>query len=221
MARRAGSSSGTSSRVSSAISASSRRIRLSSRAARARVSGFDPLQHVGQRDQGAEQLVRRLHLDEGLAGARAGAAADADGVEHQGARGLDPLAHMAAVAAGMLGPGDRVRGVGSGQDGQVAGQDAQAAVHLGHRAPGGTVGVQAPDHHGQHERPQAAAHEGAIQHQGGVQALAPVHRQHGDDGQQVADLQRRLPPHADEAGAEDHGTGDRHDDRQPQRAQQP
>jgi len=181
--------------------------------------GTGRFQHVRQGDQRTEQLVRGLHLDQGLPGARACGAASAYGVQQQGARGLDPVADVAAMGAGVVGPGMGGRGVGGGQGGQVPGQRAEPAIHLGDRAPGRAVGVQAPDQHGQHQRPQAAAHESQSQHRGGLQVLAPVQRQDGDDGQQVADLQRRLAPHAGKAGAEDHQAGQRHHRQQPIRPQ--
>ena len=108
---------------------------------------------IGQRDQRAEYLVRRLQADQALPAARSGNAAHAQRVENDAPSYLDRLAHGAAMFARVCLPGvaavpDGVAAVG--QDGaQVGGEGGQQAVDLGDRAARRQEGVDPPDHQGE------------------------------------------------------------------------
>ena len=129
--------------MSGPMAASQPAIRRIGRATAARLAGV-VFQRVGERDEGGEELFQRLQPDRELGGAAADEAAAAEGLERDVARGLDRVAHAAAVDGGMLLEG------GGGflcirQSGEFHGEAAEFLGDVGQRAAGGRVGVDPPD----------------------------------------------------------------------------
>src|SRR5206468_1416930 len=89
---------------------------------------------------------------------------------------------------------------------------AEAAIDVGHGAAGGSVGVDAPDRHGEQDGPEASGGEQGAEGEGDVGRLDMVERQDGDDDEEVADLHGGGTPDAGEAGQEDDDGGQRDDD---------
>ena len=98
--------------------------------------------------------------------------------------------------------------VGVQQRGEVGHQSGGGAERVRYRAARRAERVDAPQHHGQQHRPQAAGGEGAAeQHRLGPH-MRLVQRQHEHHGEQVAHLQGGLAPDAGER-ADEHAAGRR------------
>jgi hypothetical protein len=170
---------------------------------RAAFGGGAVFKQVAQADQAAEYLVGGLYPDDRLGSAVAGGAAGADGVHNGGSRGLDRFARGPAVDPGMGFPSGLGHPGCLNQPVQVAREFGKLAVRLGHRPSGGQERVDAPDDHGQQNRPYRAGDERRGEDGGlGRAGVAAVERQNLDGGEQTAKLLGRLSIDAGERGAE-------------------
>ena len=118
------------------------------------------LQQIAQSDQAPNNwsaVSSRIRIceDRRLAGP-----APAQRVQHDRACGLDRVADPAPVDAGMRRPGRVIGSPVAQQRRQIAHQRGERVIHLRHRLPPGTEGMQPPDHQGQQRRPQRTRAKG-------------------------------------------------------------
>ena len=113
-------------------------------------------------------------------------------------------------AAGVVFPGV-VGGVAAGEEAaEVVGHHGELVVGFGDGTAGRQIGADAPDHHGEQQRPEAADDETARKFAGECEVRdGTVGAKHQHNAQQVPDLQRGGAIDPREAGHEHGDAGDR------------
>ena len=137
------------------------------------------------------------------------------------ARGLDRVAHAAPVDGGMFLEG-RGGFLGICQSFEFTSEAAEFLGDVGQRTAGGGVGVDPPDDQREERGPgRTCAEIHALCERVAERCVLVIQTEHGDDAEQVADLQPALAIDAQIAGAKNHQPGEGGGDPDPIPAQKP